>query len=260
MLIFITLINLNIYNLFFLKKKITPINELLSEDFVDIHSHLLPGIDDGAKNIEESIELIKQFKEIGITNIITTPHILGSFWPNTPEIVNTKLDLVRKELVMQKVKGVKLKAAAEYMLDEKFMRLLYEKKLLTIKDNYILIELSYINPPENIFEIIFEIQANGYKPILAHPERYLFYHNRFDNYKKLKDAGCNFQLNLLSLTNYYGNEVSKTAKQLLKHNLIDFLGTDIHNSNHINQLKDVGTTKNVKILEPIIENNKIFKL
>ncbi|MGK0308531.1 MAG: protein-tyrosine phosphatase, partial [Urechidicola sp.] len=169
MLIFITLINLNIYNLFFLKKKITPINELLPEDFVDIHSHLIPGIDDGAKNIEESIELIKQFKKIGITNIITTPHVLGSFWPNTPEIINTKLDIVRKELVMQKVKGIKLKAAAEYILDEKFMRLLYEKKLLTIKDNYILIELSYINPPENIFEIIFEIQANGYKPILAHP-------------------------------------------------------------------------------------------
>jgi tyrosine-protein phosphatase YwqE len=246
--------------LFFFKKKITPINELFPEGFVDIHSHLLPGIDDGVKSIEESVNLIKQFREIGIKNIITTPHILGSFWPNTPEIINNKLNFVRKELVKQKIKDVKLNAAAEYLRDEKFMTLLYEKKLLTLRDNYILIELSYVNPPENIFEIIFEIQANGYKPILAHPERYLFYHYKFNNYKKLIDAGCKFQLNLLSLTNYYGSEVNKTAKQLLKNNLIDFLGTDTHNFNHLKYLKQIGTSKNVKLLKPIIENNKIFKI
>jgi len=244
--------------LFFFKKKIIPLNELFPEGFVDIHSHLLPGIDDGSKSLEESIQLIKKFKSFGIKNITTTPHILGAFWPNTPEIINEKLDLVRKELIHQNITDIQLNAAAEYMLDEKFMKLLYDKNLLTLKDNYILIELSYINPPENIFDIIFDIQANGYKPILAHPERYLFYHYKFENYKKLKDAGCYFQLNLLSLVGYYGSEVNKTAIQLLKNNLIDFLGSDVHNNIHQKYMSKLGTQKNAALLKPILENNSIF--
>lgn len=245
--------------MFFFKKKVIPLSELFPEGFVDIHSHLLPGIDDGSKSLEESIQLIKKFKNFGITDIITTPHILGSFWPNTPEIIHEKLDLVRKELIHQNITDVSLNAAAEYMLDEKFMKLLYNKNLLTIKNNYVLVELSYVNPPENIFDILFDIQANGYKPILAHPERYLFYHYNFENYKKLKDAGCYFQLNLLSLVGYYGSEVNKTAIQLLKNNLIDFLGTDVHNQNHLKYLVNLGTAKNVTLLNPILENNQILK-
>ncbi len=241
--------------MFFLKKKITPLIEIIPEGFIDIHSHLLPNIDDGAKNIDDSIKLIKEFKKIGITNIITTPHILGSFWPNTPEIINDKLKVVKNELISQKITDINIHAAAEYMLDEKFMKLLYQKELLTIKDNYVLIELSYVNPPENVFDIIFEIQANGYTPILAHPERYLFYHYKFEIYKKFKEKGCLLQLNLLSLTNYYGSEVYRTAIQLLKHNLIDFAGTDTHNLNHIQYLKKIGTKKNIDLIQPILKNN-----
>lgn len=244
--------------MFFFKKKIIPLNELFPEGFVDIHSHLLHGIDDGSKSLEESIRLIKKFRNFGIKNITTTPHILGSFWPNTPEIINEKLEIVRNELAYQNITDIQLNAAAEYMLDERFMRLLYNKNLLTIKDDFILIELSYINPPENVFEIIFDIQANGYKPILAHPERYLFYHYKFGNYKKLKDAGCYFQLNLLSLVGYYGSEVNKTAIQLLKNNLIDFLGSDVHNHNHLQHLNKLGSSKNITLLKPILENNSIF--
>jgi len=245
--------------LLFFKKKIIPINEFFPEGFVDIHSHLLPGIDDGARNLEESIKMIKKIRSYGIKNITTTPHILGSFWPNTPEIINEKLDIVRKELILQNITDINLNAAAEYMLDEKFMKLLYAKKLLTLKDNYVLIELSYINPPENLFEIIFDIQSNGYKPILAHPERYIFYHYKFENYKKLKEVGCYFQLNMLSLTKFYGSEVYKTAVELLKNNFIDFIGSDIHNNNHIEYLKSIGTTKNIELLKPILEKNQFFK-
>ncbi|AOW20086.1 tyrosine-protein phosphatase [Urechidicola croceus] len=244
--------------MFFFKKKLTPINELFPNSFVDIHSHLLPGIDDGAKTLEDSIFLIKKMKSFGIKNIITTPHILGTFWPNTPEIINDKLALVKNELLNQHITDVNLSAAAEYMLDERFMKLLYEKKLLTIKDNYVLIELSYVNPPENIFDLIFEIQTNGYIPILAHPERYIFYHYNFKNYKKLKDLGCYFQLNLLSLTEYYGREVYSTAIQLLKNNLIDFAGTDTHNDIHLKKLKELGTAKNVKLLKPLLLKNNLF--
>ncbi len=242
----------------FFKKKTIPFNKLFPNGFVDIHSHLLPEIDDGAKSIEDSIAMIKRFQSFGIKNITTSPHILGELWPNTPEIINQKLNLVKSKLIEENINDINLNAAAEYMLDEKFMALLEQKNLLTIKYDYILIEMSFMNHPENIFEIIFEIQTKGYKPILAHPERYSYYHHKFETYQKLKELGCYFQLNLLSLTKYYGREVYKTAVELLKNNMIDFLGTDVHNNNHLDYLNKLGTSKNVKLLKPILNNNDIF--
>ena len=243
----------------FFKKKIIPFQEIFPNGFYDIHSHLLPGIDDGAKSLKYSIELIQLFRSIGINNFTTSPHILGEVWPNTPEIINQKLALVRVELIKQNITDVNIDAAAEYMLDEKFMELLQEKKLLTIKDNFILVEFSYINHPESILEIVFEIQTQGYKPILAHPERYNYYHSKFDMYQKLKHAGCYFQLNLLSLTNYYGSNVQKTAVRLLENNMIDFLGTDVHHKNHFNSLSKLGTKKNIDLLRPILMNNQVLR-
>ena len=243
----------------FFKKKIIPFQELFPDGFNDIHSHLLPGIDDGSKSLEESIELIKMFSNIGIKNITTTPHILGEVWPNTPTIINEKLTLVRKELIKQNITDINLNAGSEYMLDEKFMELLNRKKLLTIKDNFILVEFSYINHPENVLDIIFKIQTQGYKPILAHPERYTYYHTKINMYEKLKQAGCYFQLNLLSLSDYYGSNVQKIAVRLLENNLIDFLGTDAHHKMHISFLNKIGTKKNVELLKPILANNQILK-
>ncbi len=243
----------------FFKKKIIPFQKLFPNGFNDIHSHLLPNIDDGATSIKNSIELIQHFKDLGIKQFTTTPHILGDVWPNTPETINNKLVLLKNELAKQQITDVEISAAAEYMLDEKFMKLLAQKELLTLKDNYILVELSYINHPENLFEIIFEIQTQGYKPILAHPERYFYYHQKFNIYSKLKESGCFFQLNLLSLTKYYGRDVFKVASELLKNNMIDFLGTDVHHINHINSLKKLGTPNNIKLLEPYLNSNVIFK-
>lgn len=244
----------------FFKKKIIPFQELFPDGFNDIHSHLLPGIDDGAKSLEDSIELIRLFRSIGIKNFTTSPHILGEVWPNTPKIINDKLALVKAELIKQNITDITINTAAEYMLDEKFMRLLKEKKLLTIKDDFILVEFSYINHPENILDIIFEIQTQGYKPILAHPERYNYYHLKFDMYHKLKHAGCYFQLNLLSLTNYYGGNVQKVAVKLLKNNMIDFLGTDVHHKRHFYSLSKLGTKKNIALLQPVLENNQQLKV
>lgn len=241
------------------KKKTLPFQELFPDGFYDIHSHLLPGIDDGAKSLEDSIELIQLFRNVGVKNLTTTPHILGEVWPNTPTIINEKLDLVRKELIKNNITDINLNSAAEYMLDDIFMELLKEKKLLTIKDEFILVEFSYINHPENVFDIIFEIQTQGYKPILAHPERYNYFHNNRDMYLKLKQIGCYFQLNLLSLTDYYGTYVQKVAVHLLENNLIDFLGTDIHHKKHFSLLNKIGTKKNVKLLRPILTNNEILR-
>ncbi|MFC2109948.1 tyrosine-protein phosphatase [Bacteroidota bacterium] len=239
-------------------KKKTPISEVFPIDFVDIHSHLLPGIDDGAKTMEDSISLISKMDEYGIQNFITTPHVLGSVWPNSSDTILDKLELVQEELEKRDMSHIKIDAAAEYMLDEEFSKLLKNRDLLTIKEDSLLVEMSYFNAPVNLFEILFDIQLAGYNPILAHPERYNFYHKEFDVYEKLKTAGCRFQLNILSLTGYYGEHVKKAAEKLISLNMIDFVGTDTHHHRHLDALSNLGTKKILKQIEPLLKNNQLF--
>ena len=240
----------------FLKKKKIPLTELFPENFVDIHSHLLPGIDDGAKNLEQSIELIKKMSSYGIKNFITTPHVLGDVYPNSSDTIKEKLIEVQNELTRQHLGEIKIRAAAEYMMDEQFAKLLEKDDILTLKDNYILVEMSYFSAPFNLYEMLFEIQLKGYKPILAHPERYNFFHADFENFYKLKKTGCLFQLNLLSLTPQYGVNVQKVSAKLLQEGLYDFVGTDTHHKNHLHLLQEIGTKKIEKSISHLLENNK----
>jgi tyrosine-protein phosphatase YwqE len=241
----------------FFKKKI-PLTDFFTNSFVDIHSHLLPGIDDGAKDIDTSIALILKMASYGIKNFITTPHVLGSVYPNSTAVIKEKLAVVQKELEKREIKGISIQAAAEYMLDEEFSALLEQKDILVLKDNYILVEMSYFNAPINLYELLFKIQLKGYKPVLAHPERYNFYHTDFKSYYKLKQAGCLFQLNLLSLTDQYGKGVQKTSEKLLKENLYDFVGTDTHHQNHLELLPKIGTKKTLDKITHLLDNNKKF--
>ena len=243
--------------LFFQKKKI-PLTTFFKNDFVDIHSHLLPGIDDGAKNLADTIALILKMASYGIKNFITTPHVLGSVYPNSTAVIRQKLAEVQQELKRREINDISIRAAAEYMLDEQFCELLKKEDILVLKDNFILVEMSYFNAPINLYEMLFEIQLKGYKPILAHPERYGFYHTNLEHYYKLKKAGCLFQLNLLSLTEHYGKGVQKVTKKLLKENLYDFVGTDAHHQGHLELLQEIGTQKNLKKIKPLLENNKKF--
>lgn len=239
----------------FFKKKEIPLKELFSENFIDIHSHLLPGIDDGSKSMENTIELIERMNSYGIKNFVTTPHVLGDVYPNSSGLIKEKLEEVKTELLKRGMNDVHFRAAAEYMMDEQFVERLKNNEILTIKDNYVLVEMSYFSAPYNLYDVLFEIQLKGYKPILAHPERYNFYHGDFNNYYKLKKAGCVFQLNLLSLTEQYGKGVQKTAQKLLKENLYDFVGTDTHHMNHLRLLKKIGTEKIKKQIENLLKNN-----
>ena len=241
----------------FFKKKI-PLTDFFTDGFVDIHSHLLPGIDDGAKDMDTSITLLLKMTSYGIKNFITTPHVLGNVYPNSSEVIKQKLAAVKKELEKRKIKGISIQAAAEYMLDEEFSALLDQKDILVLKDNYILVEMSYFSAPINLYELLFKIQLKGYKPVLAHPERYNFYHTDFNNYYKLKQAGCLFQLNLLSLTDQYGKGVQKTSEKLLKENLYDFVGTDTHHQNHLELLPKIGTKKTLEKIKHLLNNNKKF--
>lgn len=244
--------------MFFFKSKEISLQEFFPEGFVDIHSHLLPGIDDGAKDLEDSISLIMKMYSYGIKNFITTPHVLGDVYPNSSELIQDKLLEVRTEIEKKGYKDINIRAAAEYMMDEQFIQRLKNDDILTLKDNYILVEMSYFNAPYNLYDVLYEIQLKGYKPVLAHPERYNFYHNDFNNYYKLKKAGCVFQLNLLSLTTQYGKGVQKTAHKLLKDNLYDFVGTDTHHHKHLKLLNTIGNKKIKKQIEHLLENNKKF--
>ena len=243
----------------FLKKKKIQLTEFFPDGFVDIHSHLLPGIDDGAKDLNHSIELIKKMRSYGIKHFITTPHVLGDVYPNSSSTIKEKLEDVRRELLNQNINDIQIHAAAEYMMDEQFSKLLEKNDILTLKDNFILVEMSYFNAPFNLYEILFEIQLKGYKPVLAHPERYNFFHNDFENYYKLKKAGCLFQLNLLSLTPQYGKNVQKIYSKLLEENMYDFVGTDTHHINHLELLKEIGAEKTKKAISHLLENNKKFR-
>ena len=242
----------------FFKKKEKQISDFFTDSFVDIHSHLLPGIDDGAKDLDKSIELIKKMYSFGIRNFITTPHVLGDVYPNSSEIIRKKLKEVKNELSRLNLNDINISTAAEYMLDEQFQELLKNDDILPLKDNFILVEMSYFSPPLNLFEILFEIQLKGYKPILAHPERYNFYHNEFENYYKLKKAGCLFQLNFLSLTAQYGKHVQKISKKLLDLDMYDFVGTDTHHSKHLDILETMLTVKNKKKLDLLLKRNSQF--
>jgi protein-tyrosine phosphatase len=214
----------------------------------DMHSHLIPGIDDGAKDMEDSIRLIKGLADLGYRKLITTPHILADYYPNTPGIIEEGLRAVQTELVKQQI-DVELHAAAEYLMDDHFIRLLEsDRPLLTLKDKMLLVELSFAVPAINLKEILFLAQLKGYQPVLAHPERYLYFGADKSWYEQLKDAGCFFQLNLLSIRGYYGKGSLELAQYLIKKKYIDLLGTDLHHGRHLANLNSPRIADTVKKL------------
>ncbi|KAF2517334.1 tyrosine-protein phosphatase [Flavobacterium foetidum] len=234
------------------------LKDLLAGDYIDIHSHLLPGIDDGANSMAKSMQLVQSFQDLGISQIITTPHISHYVWNNSVATIISKLKETQLALEDNKIQ-IPIRTAAEYFMDDWFENHFKEEKLLTLKDNYVLVEMSYLNAPVQLYKILFEIQVAGYIPVLAHPERYIFYHKNFAEYEKLKKSGCLFQLNLLSTVGYYGDQVTKTAEQLLKKGMYDFAGTDIHHQNHIKSLNQKIKIESLPALKEIIANNEFFR-
>ncbi|TYA71882.1 tyrosine-protein phosphatase [Seonamhaeicola marinus] len=236
----------------------------LLEGFVDIHNHILPGIDDGAKNTEESIALIKRLKDLGIRQFIPTPHVMKDYYPNTDESIGDAYQILLEALTSTDLLSeITINPAAEYMLDDSFEDLLRKEDLFTLKKKYVLVELSYFQPPINLESIIFDIKVKGYIPVLAHPERYKYYHNNYNYYQRLKQLGCLFQLNLLSLSGHYGKEEKNIAYKLLSNELIDFTGTDTHHLKHIDKLsKTILPNKDSRniLLRSIKNTNSTFSV
>lgn len=231
---------------------------LIPDGYVDIHSHVLFGIDDGAQTVTDSHFLLQSMVDLKFSKCITTPHTMKHVWDNSSKSITERLNDVKKALPDLAAR-LDLQAASEYLMDDNLTPLFKAGPLLTLKDNYVLVEMSYLNPPMQLHDIIFELQLAGYIPVLAHPERYAFYHPDFDQYHKLKKAGCFFQLNLLSTVGYYGKGVTEAAQKLLQKGMIDFTGSDIHHKNHVAAFSRKVLIKETKILTEAMQNNSLFK-
>ncbi len=241
-------------NIFSTVKEKAPLeNEIL----IDMHSHVLHLLDDGSDSIEESLLLLGELQRLGYSKLIATPHIMGDFFKNSPTTIFPKLEELRK---VAKEKGIEieLEAAAEYYLDEWFMERLHNnEKLLTFGDNYLLFELSYINPSAYVNEAIFILKSQGYKPVLAHPERYTFWHGNTDVLKEIYEKGVVLQVNINSLVGYYSKGAQKMAEELIDLGIVEMLGTDCHGIRHIEALKKARKTKHYKKALPTLINNSL---
>ncbi len=232
---------MGLLDLFRAKKKLEMLD--LSWLQVDMHSHLIPGIDDGAKTLEESMDLIQRLHGYGLKKLITTPHIMTEFYKNTPETITRGLIKLQHELQKKDI-DIEIEAAAEYYLDEVFMEKVERgDQLLTFGDHYILLETGFINKPQMLLETLFKLEMKGLKPILAHPERYLYLHQDNKMLESLVDRGVAFQVNLLSLTGYYSKPVKTLAEKLIDWGAIKFMGTDCHNNLYLDALEKLPASK-----------------
>ena len=225
----------------------------------EVHCHILPGIDDGSPDIETSVRLVKQMKEMGIRRIITTSHVTESTFENTPETIGKAYDLLRSALDKEGVE-MEIHTSAEYRMDEFFLSQIKSNNLLPFPEDYILIENSFFQPYWEIKELIFDLKMKGYTPILAHPERYAYYHKTPNVYKELYDYGCLYQVNILSLSGYYYQNVKDVAWKLLNDGMVAFIGSDIHHERHTQHIKEYMQTREYrKLAEKAVNilNNKI---
>ena len=203
----------------------------------DMHSHLIPGIDDGVPDLETSLLLIRGLIDLGYKKLITTPHVNGDSYRNTPAVILGGRDSVIREIGQQGL-TVEFQAAAEYLIDDKFTDDVSGSAVfLTLKENLVLVELSFAVPAINLRKILFDLQLKGYQPVLAHPERYLYFAGNKGWYDQLRESGCLFQLNLLSFAGHYGPEVRDLAHFLVKKRYVDYLGTDMHHPGHLEHLR-----------------------
>lgn len=231
------------------KKRASPPPDL-SGLVTDMHSHLIPGIDDGATDTENAIELISGLRELGYQKFIATPHVLWDIFKNNKATITPAFENLRNALAHHHL-TVPITFAAEYFLDYHVDELIEDEiPLLTLKDNWVLVEFSFVSPPLDLKEKLFSLQMSGYQPVIAHPERYTYFGRTKERYEELKEAGYFLQVNLLSLTGYYGKIPQEIAMMLVKNKFVDFLGTDLHHTRHLHALQNAShLTDTIKLLQ-----------
>lgn len=225
---------------------------------VDIHSHLIPGIDDGSPDLESTMELLQCFVDMGMRKVITSPHVMADGYRNTPEIILGGLEKVRAEIKKLEM-PIEIDSVAEYYLDHELENLVKDNRVLTFGGDkkYLLFELPFIAEPAILLQVVFTMQTNGFKPVLAHPERYAFWHNNYEKFVDLKDRGVLFQLNTIALSGAYGPGAKQTAERMIDDGFYEFIGTDCHNMGHIQAMRNTLTRPYLhKILESGVLLNK----
>jgi protein-tyrosine phosphatase len=227
------------------------------DGITDIHNHILPAIDDGSPNLDTSLKMIKSMKALGIKNCIATPHIMEDYYGNNAGNIRANFIKTNKALETTEGKGFIIGAASEYMMDGQLDQIIETETYLCLYKNYILTELSYFQRRDNLEELVFKMCQKNLIPILAHPERYR-YIKSIEAYKDLKNRGFELQLNLLSLTNHYGEDVLKKAKSLLEKDLFEFIGTDAHQLTHLEKIKEIKIKKKqIPSIKKLVENHKL---
>ena len=246
---------MGLFSRIFSKKELTiePID--LSFLRNDIHSHLIPGIDDGSPDMETTIMLLKKFIDLGYKKVITTPHIMSDYYKNTPEIILSGLDKVKTEIIKNNL-SIEIEAAAEYNLEPEFEDLLEKNNLLTFgPEKYLLFELSFFDEPPRVNDFIWKMREKGVSPVLAHVERYAYWHKDYDKIEEMINRGVKLQLNIGSITGAYGPEVKKVADRLIKDKVIDFVGSDCHHEQH---LEMISHASRLPIFHSLVQQEQIL--
>lgn len=227
----------------------------------DIHCHIVPGIDDGSPSAAYSVELVNRMMQWGISRIIATPHVAQDSFENTPETISGAFGVLTKALSAAGV-GIDISHSAEYRMDELFVSHLEQGIIMPFPNSHILVENSFIQEAWGIDRIILDMRRRGYKPILAHPERYAYYYDNPDRYRVLHSRGLLFQVNLLSLAGHYGKPQKKIAEQLIEAGLVDLIGTDLHRTAHADSidayLRSKDYARHRRVLDGRILNDSLF--
>jgi len=220
----------------------------------DIHSHILPGIDDGAVDMRESVKLLSGMYEIGYRRMVLTPHVMADSYRNTTDIILSSLEKVVRTMVAEGIE-LELHASAEYYLDEELASRIEKRDILTIGKDGLLFETSYYAEPMNLENMVFEMQSCGYRPIMAHPERYRYIEDKDFFYGRLREFGVLFQVNINSFGGFYGSDAHQKAEWLSERGWIDFLGSDLHGRR---QMETIDSLIKSGVVERVLQNNRIL--
>lgn len=223
----------------FLKAEKLPVGPPLQ---VDMHSHLIHGVDDGANELADSLEMIKFLHGLGYKKFITTPHIMMDYYRNSYNTLKPKHDEILAAIDKEGI-NVSFDFAAEHYLDEGFSKSIKDNDVLTFGDNYVLFETNFMSRPRVLEQTIFDLQSKGYKPVFAHPERYVYLYDSFELYQELYEKGLFFQLNINSISGYYSSQAKRIAEKLIDNKMVHFAGSDCHHMKHANQLNKTQSLK-----------------
>ena len=222
----------------------------------DMHCHIMPGVDHGSQSVEESLAMLHAEMDMGISRVILTPHVTAETFENTPESLAQGFATL-KQAVENEGLDIELHYSAEYRIDEYWTDQYAKGAVVPMPGKYLLLENSFVQELISIDDMMFDLLSSGYKPILAHPERYSYYYQRHSRYEKLHNAGVKFQINILSLAGYFGGMARENAMWLLEHNLVDMLGSDMHSMDHADIIRRYINSKEWNKLLPRLQGRII---